>query len=416
MKKKPTPSKIDLEEMIPNPEHRKLFISRLYSGQPLFGKNGSMNDLVQAFVNAALQGEADAHLESEEAKGNKNRLNGKKHKTVMSGSGPLSIETPRDRAGTFEPTLVGPWERKLHTGVDNIILSFYARGQSISDIQHQLQELYGVELSTGQISTITDRVWETVTEWQQRPLNSFYSIVYLDAIHYKVREEGRYITKAIYTVLGVDAHGQRDVLGLYLEKAEGACTWGLVLEDLQRRGVEDLLFVCVDGLKGFAETITTVFPNAIVQRCIVHMVRNSVRFVPDKNRKAVCRDLRKVYTAATRSQAEIALEAFHQAWGKQYPEIKKKWHSSWNELMAFMDYQKDIRRMIYTTNPVESLHRVLRKVTKTKGAWINDKALIKQLYLILTYNEKSWKRKARGWIGIQRDLSAKFGERYLKHL
>jgi transposase-like protein len=416
MKEKKTRKRADrLEDLIPDEARRTEIISRLYKGDPLVGEQGIFSDLLQALVNAALEGEIDYTLNSEGATGESNRRNGYKEKQIISNAGSLQIKTPRDRNGNHEPILVKNWERELNSGMDEIILSLYARGQSIEDVRFQLKNLYGVEISQGAISAITDKVWPEITEWQQRGLNRLYVIVYLDAIHYQVREEGSYISKAVYTCYGVDINGQRDILGMYLSESEGSRHWGLILEDLKRRGVEDVFFFCIDGLTGFKEVIKTVFPCSIVQRCIVHMIRTSTRYVAEKDRKAVCADLRKIYTAANRDQALIALESFGQKWDKKYKEIKSKWLENWEELMAFMDYTAHIRRMIYTTNPVEALHRVMRKVTKSKGAWVNDKALLKQLYLILHYNEKSWKRTAFSWIAIQRDLIEKFGIRYEKY-
>ncbi len=403
-----------LEELIPDEQRRKEILGRLYQGDPILGDGGIFTDLLQAFVNAALQGEVDHHLQEEKSKGNNNRRNGGKRKFVRSTAGPMEIITPRDRRGTHEPKLIKPWERELGTGLDDIILSLYARGQSIEDIRHQLRQIYGLELSAGAISTVTEKVWEEILSWQQRVLSSCYVIVYLDAIHYKVRQDGQFVTKAIYTVYGVDVEGHRDVLSLHLGQSEGASQWGLILEDLKRRGVEDIFFCCVDGLSGFSEAILEVFPTTLVQRCIVHKIRSSTRFVSEKDRKGVCRDLRKVYTAANRDQAVLALEAFGETWDEKYGAIREKWLQDWDELMIFMDYGAHIRRMIYTTNPVEALHRVMRKITKSKGAWSNDKALIKQLYLALKHNEKSWKRKAFHWTAVQRELREKFKERYEK--
>jgi transposase-like protein len=312
--------------------------------------------------------------------------------------------------------LVKKWERELGTGIDEIILSLYARGQSVEDVRYQLHKLYGLEVSAGTISAVTERIWPEIVEWQQRPLAACYVMVFLDAIHYKVREDGRVISKAIYTCYGVSPDGKRDVLGLYLNESEGSRQWGLILEDLKRRGVIDVLFFCVDGLTGFKDVINQVFPLSLIQRCIVHMIRTSTRFVNYRDRRAVCADLRTIYTSADIRQAEIALHAFGQRWDKKYKEIRPKWEDNWSELMAFMDYGQDIRRMIYTTNAVEALHRIMRKVTKSKGAWSNNKGLLKQLYLTLQHNEKSWKRKAFNWIPIQRELVDKFGERYEKYL
>ncbi len=411
-KKKKSPR---LEDLLPDKAYREEVISRLYKGDDIIGEDGIFTDLLQAMVNAALEGEMDATLKSKTPSSD-NRRNGHTEKNVRSKAGSITVRTPRDRKGDHEPTLVKKWERELGTGVDDVILSLYARGQSIEDVRHQLKQLYGLEVSAGVISSVTERVWTEIIEWQQRSLHSCYPIIYLDAIHYKVRDTGHVLSKAVYTCYGINSEGQRDVLGLYLDESEGARHWGLILEDLKRRGVEDVFFFCIDGLKGFKEAIEHVYPQAIVQRCIVHMVRNSTRFVSYKHIKSVCSDLRKVYTSANVEQAEMALESFGTKWDEKYPEIKEKWLENWDDLMPFMKYQKNIRRMIYTTNPVEALHRVMRKVTKSKGAWTTEKGLIKQLYLALMYNRKSWDRKALGWNTIQRELVDKFGDRYAKQL
>jgi transposase-like protein len=415
MEKQKRERKPRMEDLIPDPKKRTEVLSRLYKGDPILGDGGIFTDMLQAFVNAALEGEIDHHLKDPNSS-TANRRNGHTHKQVRSSAGPLEVHTPRDRDGEHEPILIKKWERELGTGLDEIILSLYARGQSVEDVRYQLRKLYGVEVSTGTISAVTDRVWTEITEWQQRPLFPCQAIVYLDAIHYKVREDGHVVSKAIYTVYGVNVHGERDILGLYLSDNEGSRQWGLILEDLKRRGVEDVLFFCVDGLNGFKDVIEQVYPLSIVQRCIVHMIRSSTRFVSDRDIKAVCADLRKVYSSADRQQAEVALDAFGQRWDTKYKEIKPKWQDNWEELMAFMDYGGHIRRMIYTTNPVEALHRIMRKVTKTKGAWVNDKGLLKQLYLALKYNEKSWNRKAFNWMPIHRELIEKFGGRYAQYV
>jgi transposase-like protein len=401
-----------MEDLIPDPKKRTEVLSRLYKGDPILGDGGIFTDMLQAFVNASLEGEMDQHLKEQTSSGEDNRRNGHTHKVVRSSVGPIEVHTPRDRSGEHEPILIKKWERELGTGLDDIILSLYARGQSVEDVRFQLRRLYGVDVSSGTISAVTDKVWSEITEWQQRPLFPCYSIVYLDAIHYKVRQDGHITSRAIYTVFGVNVHGDRDILGLYLSESEGSRQWGLILEDIKRRGVEDVLFFCVDGLKGFKDVIAEVYPLAIVQRCIVHMIRNSTKFVGDKDIKAVCADLRKIYSSANRQQAEIALEAFGERWSAKYKEIKPRWVENWDELMAFMDYGSNIRRMIYTTNPVEALHRVMRKVTKSKGGWVNDKGLLKQLYLTLKFNEKSWKKRSFNWLPVYRELIDKFGNRY----
>jgi transposase-like protein len=405
-----------LEDLIPNSEKRKEVLDRMYKGEPILGKDGIFTDMLQAFVNAALDGEADEHIERSKEGKITNRRNGYNSKKVKSSAGPLDIKTPRDRDGSYNPILVGKWDRSIDNGIDDIILSLYARGQSVEDVRYQLKELYGIEVSAGLISRVTDRVWEEIVTWQQRNLSACYAIVYLDAVHYRVREDGKISNKAIYSVYGITADGQRDILGLYLNESEGARQWGLILEDLKRRGVADVFFFCIDGLTGFKDAIEEVYPNSQVQRCIVHMVRSSTRFVSYKDIKKVCSDLRRVYTAANREQAEVALKAFGEKWDKRYKEIRPKWEDNWEELMAFMDYSQNIRRMIYTTNPVEALHRIMRKTTKSKGAWSNDKGLLKQLYLALKSNQKSWKKKAFNWTSVQRELIEHFGERYEKHL
>jgi len=397
-------------------EFEKEAIDRLKEGAGLVGSDGVLTGLIQRLVNAALSGEMNAHLKQERLAGVKNRRNGHTSKQLDTELGPVLISPPRDREGNFEPQLVGKWSRQLGTGLDRQILMMYAHGNSYGDIQAQLRQLYGLEYSTASITEVTEQVWVEVAAWQQRTLERFYSVIFLDAIHFTTREGGKAVKKAVYSVYGVDAQGERDVLGIYIRDAEGAKDWGRVLEDLRRRGVEDVLFFCVDGLSGFSEAIWEVFPQSFVQRCIVHMIRSSTRFVSDKHLKSVCADLRAVYTAADQIQAQLGLEAFRQTWDAKYPEIAQSWEQNWDELVPFMDYGENIRRMIYTTNSVEALHRQIRKVTKSKGSWANDKALLKQLYLILTYGRGGWKRKVFNWNIISRELRERFGQRYTQHL
>jgi transposase-like protein len=405
-----------MEDLIPDANRRNEVMRRLYNNESLLGQGGIFTDMLQSMINAALEGEINYTLGSGSETGLANRRNGHINKQVRSSAGTLDIRTPRDREGVHEPVILKKWQRSLGTGIDEVILSLYARGQSVEDVRFQLVQLYGVELSAGAISAVTDKIIPEITDWQNRPLQPFYSIIYLDAIHYKVRQDGKVISKAFYTVYSVDAHGQRDILGLYLTDSEGARQWGLILEDIKNRGVRDVLFFCIDGLTGFKDVIEQVFPESQVQRCIVHMIRNSVKFVSHKDVKAVCADLKLIYTSSNREQAAVALESFSIKWDKKYKEISPKWRSNWDELMAFMDYSANIRRLIYTTNPVEGVHRIIRKVTKTKGAWCNDMALLKQIYLTLTYNEKSWKINISNALNIKRELIDLFGERYLKHL
>lgn len=406
-----------LSDLIPNEELRKKYEEALYSDKPLLGPEGGIfTDLLQAMVNASLEGELDHHLEQEKENSKQNRRNGHIEKQVKSSGGPLKIKTPRDRSSSFEPQLINKRQRELKDGLEGAILALYAQGNSNEDIHRLLKKMYGVDYSTSAISRITDRVWPQINEWQQRPLKPCYAILYLDGIYFRVQEDGRFKEKTVYSVYGVDVEGNRDVLGIYLDKKESAGQWMIVLEDLKKRGVQDVFFACIDGLPGFKKSIHAVFPSTIIQRCIVHKVRNSVRYAADKEYKALCKDLRGVYSSVNREQAALALDGFEQKWGQKGERIAQLWRKDWDELMAFMDFSEDLRRMIYTTNPVENLHRVIRKIIKSKGAWISERSLIKQLFLALTHNEKSWKRKAYKWKAIQEQLELKFGSRFSKWL
>jgi len=405
----------ELDRFIPDREEQQQMMQGLYQGKPLFGESGVFTGMLQKMVNLSLQGELDSFLK-EQPENTDNRRNGFKQKQVRSTGGMLTVNTPRDRSGEYAPMLVKNWERELTTGMDEIILSLYARGHSVEDVQQHLREIYGVNVSNSVISSITDKILPEITEWQNRSLSPCYVVVYLDGIYYKVRENGAFVTKVIHTCYGVNQYGERDILGLYINESEGASSWGLILEDLKRRGMEDVIFFCVDGLRGFKEVLETVYPQATVQRCIVHMVRSSTRFVSDKDIRKVCADLRLVYQSATMEDAKIALESFGEKWDKKYKMIRQKWEEEWDSLTPFMDYSPAIRKMIYTTNPVEAVHRIMRKVTKTKAAWCTDKGLIKQLYLTLMYQKKSWNKVVFNWKSMQKELIEKFGERYAKHL
>lgn len=385
--------------------------SHLYSKEKLLGSDSPFSELLQNMVNQMLDGEMDNFITKEKATKKVNKRNGKLSKRVVSNVGPLYIETPRDRNGEFEPQLIEKRQRELSSGLDDQIIALYAQGNSIEDVRRLLNKIYGIEISSGKISQITDKILPVIRDWQERPLKAFYPIVYLDAIHFKVRHEGKYETRAFYTVYSVDWEGQRDLLGMYMQGSEGASRWGMVLQDLQRRGTEDILVVCTDNLTGFSEVINDVFPSSIVQKCIIHQVRNSLKYVEEKDRKAVVVDLRKIYTSPTREQAQLALDAFAVKWSTSYEYVVKQWRDNWEELVAFMDFPKEMRRMIYTTNPVEALHRIVRKLIKGKAAWVSDTALMKQIYLSLMHNEKSWRKKAYGWKSIQRDLLYNYTER-----
>ena len=385
--------------------------AHLYSKKKILGEDSPFSEILQNLVNEMLEGEIESFLKTDQNTSNPNKRNGKIPKKVMSEAGPLYIETPRDRKGAFEPSLIEKRQRTLSSGLDEQIIALYAQGNSIEDVRRLLLQIYGVEISSGKISQITDKILPVIRDWQDRSLQRFYPIVYLDAIHFKIRHEGKYSTRAFYTVYSVDWEGHRDLLGLYVQDSEGASKWSVVLQDLVRRGVEDILVICTDNLKGFSEAIMHVFPSSIVQKCIVHQVRNSLQYVDDKDRKTIVKELRKIYTAPTREQAEMSMDAFEVKWSTKYSYIIKQWRTNWEELIAFMSFSPDMRRMIYTTNPVEALHRIIRKITKGKAAWVSETALMKQIYLSLMQNEKSWKRKAHGWKSIQRDLLEKYGNR-----
>lgn len=413
MKRKKKPR---LSDIIPDEKYRKEIEKGLLEGKELIGPDGVFSTLLQSVVDASLEGELDHHLDESNKQGKANRRNGHGKKRVKTKAGELEIHPPRDRAGTFEPVIVEKRKRTLNGGLDNIIIALYAKGNSVDDIHRLLHEIYGIEYSTTAISRITDRVWPEILEWQNRPLQPCYMTLYLDGIHFRVKQDGVFIDKCVYSIYSIDVEGNRDVLGIYLSDQESSNQWGVILEDLKNRGVQDVFIACIDGLKGFKSSIQQVFPKTIVQRCIVHKIRNSMRFVPDKNRKKICSDLRKVYSAPTKDQAEIALHAFEEKWDKHGPRIAKMWRQDWDELMAFMTFSPPIRRIIYTTNPIEALHRIIRKVTKSKGAWISEKALIKQLFLTLMQSKKSWKKKAFSHLTVQAEFAEKFGERFTQWL
>lgn len=369
-------------------------LEALQSGQPITGKDGVLAPLVKQLTEAALEAELDSHLADEV---NTNRKNGKSKKTVKSSHGTFELETPRDRAGTFEPKLVAKHQRTVSDEIEAKILSMYGIGTSYADIANQVEELYGITVSTATISAITDKLIDEVKTWQARPLDPMYPFVWLDAIHYKVRDKGRYQNKAVYTVLAVNMDGKKDVLGLYLSESEGANFWLSVLTDLQNRGVEDILIASVDGLTGFPEAIESIFPQTEVQLCIVHQIRNSLRYVASKNHKAFMLDLKCVYRAASLSEAEMALDDLETAWGDKYPIVIKSWRSKWTNLSAYFKYPADIRRIIYTTNSIESVHRQFRKLTKTKGGFPNDNSLLKLLFMGVNNASKKWTMPIHNW-------------------
>ena len=369
-------------------------LKAIQSGQAITGKDGVLAPLVKQLTDAALEGDLDSHL-ADEVSGN--RRNGKSKKTVKSTSGEFELETPRDRAGTFEPKLVKKHQRTVSDEIEAKILSMFGLGMSYADIAGHVQELYGITVSTATITTITDKLVDEVKAWQCRPLDSVYPFVWLDAIHYKIRDKGRYQTKAVYTVLALNLDGKKEVLGLYLSESEGANFWLSVLTNLQNRGVSDILIASVDGLTGFPEAIASIYPHTEVQLCIVHQVRNSLRYVASKNHKAFLADLKRVYRAASLAEAETALDELESVWGDKYPIVIKSWRTKWEHLSAYFKYPEDIRRIVYTTNSIEAVHRQFRKLTKTKGGFPNDDSLLKLLYMGIINASKKWTMPIQNW-------------------
>lgn len=369
-------------------------LKALQSGKAITGKDGVLTPLIKKLTEAALEGELDSHLAEDVVP---NRRNGKTRKTVKSTAGPFDLDTPRDRAGTFEPQLIKKHQTSVSDEIEAKILSMYGLGMSYRDIATQVEDLYGIKVSTATLSGITDKIIAEVREWQQRPLESLYPFVWLDAIHYKVKDNGRYKSKAVYTVLAVNLEGKKEILGLYLSESEGANFWLSVLTDLKNRGVDDILIASVDGLTGFPDAIATIYPDTEVQLCIVHQVRNSLKYVASKNQKAFMVDLKRVYRATSKDAAEQALDELEARWGDVYPIVIKSWRTKWDNLSAYFKYPPDIRRVIYTTNSIEAVHRQFRKLTKTKGGFPNEDSLLKLLYLGVQNASKKWTMPIQGW-------------------
>jgi len=382
--------------------------------EDLIGENGLLKQITKAVVERALQAEMAAHLGhgKHEAVENLagNTRNGKSQKTLKGEFGELPIDIPRDRHGSFEPQLI-PKHQTRWTGFDDKILSLYARGMTVREIQGHLEEMYGTEVSPTLISSVTDAVIEEVKAWQVRPLDALYPIVYLDCIHVKVRDAGAVRVKAVYLALGINLGGEKELLGLWIAQTEGAKFWLQVVTELKNRGVQDVFIACVDGLKGFPEAIEAVFPRTAVQLCIVHLVRYSLNYVSWKLRKAVAADLRAVYTAATAEEAAQRLAEFEEKWGEAYPTIGQSWRRNWPRITPFFDYPPEIRKVIYTTNAIESMNMGLRKVTKNRGSFPSDEALLKLFYLALRNISKKWTMPIRDWKAALTRFTIQFEDR-----
>ena len=383
----------------------KAAVKALQAGQAITGKDSVLAPLIKQLTEAALEAEIDSHIANDVVP---NRRNGRSRKTMKSSSGEFELQTPRDRAGTFEPQVVKKHQTHVSDEIESKMLSMYGLGMSYRDIASHVEQLYGIHVSPATISAITDKIIQSVKRWQQRPLDSLYPFVWLDAIHYKVKDNGFYVNKAVYTVLGLTMEGKKEILGLYLAETEGAKFWLSVLTDLNNRGVGDILIASVDGLTGFPEAIEAVFPKTDVQLCIVHQIRNSLRYVASKNQKEFMVDLKRVYRADTLAEAESAMDELEQKWGDAYPIVIKSWRGKWELLTAYFKYPKQIRKVMYTTNSIEAVHRQFRKLTKTKGGFPNDDSLLKLLYMGIENASKKWTMPIQNWAQTLSHLSIRF--------
>jgi len=383
--------------------------------QDLFGENGIIKQLTKGMIERCLQAEMQEHLgyakHGRKKLESANTRNGKGTKTLKSEHGELEISVPRDRDGSFEPLLVKKRQSRLD-GFEEKILAMYARGMTTRDIQAQLQELYSVEVSPTFISNVTDEVMDEVRQWQNRPLEPLYPILYVDCLVVKVRENQRVINKAVYLALGVTMEGQKELLGMWMSENEGAKFWLSVFTELQNRGVKDCFIACVDGLTGLPEAIETVFPQTRVQLCMVHLVRNSLKYVSYKQRKAVATDLKAIYSAATEAEAEFNLELFAEKWDRQYPTISKSWRAQWARVIPLFAFPEDIRKVIYTTNAIESVNMTLRKVTRNHRIFPTDEAVYKVLYLAMQNIAKKWTMPIRDWNPALNRFAIEFAGRF----
>lgn len=388
-------------------------IKALREGKDLSGQDGILTPLIKQLTEAAMQAELEEHLASETSP---NRRNGTTGKTMKSLAGEFELQTPRDRAGTFEPQIVKKHQTHLTDELERKIIALFSLGTSYQDIRTHIADLYGMRLSNGTLNTVTDKLLPELQAWRERDLEAIYPIVWLDAIHYKIREHGRYISKAVYTILGLNIEGKKELLGLYLSDQEGAHHWLSVLTDLHNRGVEDILIACVDGLKGFPEAIESIYSNTEIQHCIIHQIRNSLKYVASKNQKAFMADLKCVYKAATLNAAESALDELDAKWGEKYPMVIKSWRSKWPTLSAYFKYPDYVRTAIYTTNAVEAVHRQFRKLTKTKGGFANENSLLKLLYAGILKASERWTHPVQNWNLTLSQLAIHFDGRVEKHI
>jgi len=389
---------------------RDLALSQLRSGKSLTGEGGVFAPIIKEFLESALSAEMESHLDEKE-RSSGNKRNGKGTKTLKTSSGEISIETPQDRHSNFEPQIVKKRETILADNIAPQIIGLYGRGMSLRDISIHIQEMYDVEVSAATLSEITDRVIPQVKEWQNRPLDEVYPIVWLDAMHYKVRDGGKVVSRAVYNILAINKEGRKELIGMYISESEGANFWLSVLTDLKNRGVNDILIACTDNLRGFSEAILSIFPETEIQKFVIHQIRNSLKYVASKDQKPFMKDLKKVYQSPTKSQAETELLNLEEVWGKKYPIVIRSWNENWEELTTYFGYDTHIRKLIYTTNAVEGFHRQIRKVTKTKGAFPTDMALLKLIYLATENISKKWTQPLQNWGLTIQQLCIKFEDR-----
>lgn len=385
-----------------------------YGIKDLKGLEFAVKDLMKDVIQGSLEAEMDEELGYSKydfrEKETTNRRNGHSKKTVVGASGELEIEVPRDRDGEFEPQLVKKHQKDV-SSIEDRILSMYARGMSTRDIQAHMEEIYGVQMSKDMVHRITDKILPVIREWQNRPLEEVYPIIYLDGMVFNVRQDGQVIKKTAYSILGFNLEGVKEVLGIWIGEAESAKFWLNVLNELKNRGVKDILIASVDGLSGFESAINSAFPKTEIQRCIVHQIRNSTKYVPHKDKKVFCADMRQIYTAPTEDAGLAALDSFEEKWGKKYQYAIKSWRTNWQNLSTFFKYPDEMRKLIYTTNPIESYNRAIRKVSKTKGSFSSDDALIKILYLVTQDVSRKWDKMHRDWNKIIGQLAIYFADR-----
>ena len=394
-------------------------VSGLMSGKGLFGEEGLLKPLIARFVETALDAELSHHIsESSESQDKApNKRNGRRSKKVRSEVGEMEINYSRDRQGSFEPITVGKRQHELNTGFDKQILELYAMSNSLSDIRLHLEKMYGARMSEARISEVVNRTWDLVSAWHSRPLPACYVVLFVDATHISVCRNGAYNKVAVYVIYGVTVEGTREIVALFPgQGGESATEWGRCLQDLKSRGLEDVFHICSDGLPGLHDILTEAFPMSSIQRCVVHKMRNCMRLVDEKDKRQVIQQLKRVYNAVNETQARSLLDDFAEFWKGKYDCIVKLWLKDWTELMACMNLGVELRKITYTTNAIENLNREIRRVTKTKGGWPSDKALLIQLYLSLERKKNSWNKKIKGWNAIRRELITTYGDRFTKHL